>query len=95
MFHRSALHQVDYMAQDQPPIEEHLKRKGVFLVPRPPYEHIKAPLGPNLAGSGEPSFAVPTGHYKTLQRETIAGKDFGCENSKPLKSPDRISTHQK
>lgn len=81
------------MAQDQPPIEDHLKRKDVFLVPRPPYEHIRASLGHNLAESGEPTVTVSTGHFKTLQRETIAGKDLGCENSKPLKACECISTH--
>lgn len=78
---RSELAHIDELGTYYPPVDDDPSRKDVILVPRPPIQHIKAPVGFKASDHDEPDVVVRTGHYKKLHREVMAAQDVGCENS--------------
>ena len=64
-----------------PPAEEDPEEKNVYLIPRPPFQHLKAPPGFRVSDHDEPDVKVPTGNLQEIKREIIEGRNIGCENS--------------
>ncbi|KAF7542324.1 hypothetical protein G7Z17_g11669 [Cylindrodendrum hubeiense] len=63
----SIIADLEPLCYDPPPLGDESNRKQVFSIPRPPYEHIKPPLGFNPENHEEPSIELDKDFIKGMK----------------------------